>query len=272
MKRVMVAGPFALLAATGCLASKSDIQLLQDEFRATRAQLAQGDTSILRQEDARRAELARLSATIDRMNDSLRILSAKFANFQAAASGEFSVLGSQMIQVQERLGQTTKNIQDAKAQLEALREQGMASPAPAPTPAGSTTDTAGRGMPAGPGPATLFTTAYGQIKQGNYHTALTGFDQLLTSYPTYEQAPAAQLWVGEAYKNLGNTAAADSVYQLVTSKYPHAPEAAAGLFRHGKLLWDGGKKTEARLIFNRLIRDYPGSDDAEQAKMYLRER
>ena len=63
--------------ATGCLASKSDIRLLQDELRATRAQVAAGDTSILRAEDARRSQIAQLSATIDRMNDSLRMLSVR---------------------------------------------------------------------------------------------------------------------------------------------------------------------------------------------------
>src|SRR6185312_3167461 len=48
MRPWMVAAPAALLVTTGCLASKSDIRLLQDELRATRSQLAVGDTSLLR--------------------------------------------------------------------------------------------------------------------------------------------------------------------------------------------------------------------------------
>jgi TolA-binding protein len=273
MKRSAIAGPLLILAATGCLASKSDIQLLQDEFRATRAQLAQGDTSISRQNDARRTQIATLSAAVDKMNDSLRILSAKFANFQAATSGEFSVLSSQMSQMGERLGQTTRTAQDIKAQFDALREQSMSSPpaAAAPVPTSMPGDTS-HAVPSGPGPATLYTTALQQAKQGNNSTARRGLDQLLANYPTYEAAPAAQLLVGDTYKNDGNTAAADSVYQLVASRYASAPEAASALFRIAKPLWDAGKKAEARVVFNRIIRDYPKSDEAQRAKALMGER
>ncbi len=263
--------PALLAFASGCLASKSDIQLLQDEFRATRAQIALGDTSILRADDARRQQIARLSATIDRMNDSIRVLAARLASFQASTNGEFDALGRQMNQVQERLGQNIKNVQDLRAQQEAMREQAASSAPPPPPSAAGLPDTT-RPAPTGPGPATLFTTSLQQLKQGAYRTARSGFDQLLGTYPTAEQAPAAQLWVGEAYKNEGNTAAADSVYQLVASKYPSAPEAASGLYRHGKLLWDAGKKVEARPVFNRIIKEYASSDEARQAKSLLNER
>ncbi|MEO7083370.1 MAG: tetratricopeptide repeat protein [Gemmatimonadaceae bacterium] len=271
MKRGAIAGSLLFVGATGCLASKSDIQLLQDEFRVTRAQLAQGDTSILRQGDARAAQIRALSSTIDRMNDSLRILSAKLANFQAVATGEFSVLGTQMSQMGERLGQTTKTAQDMKAQLDALREQGMTQPAVAAPPAATGVDTS-HAMPTGPGPATLYTTAREQAKQGNYHTARSGLDQLLSTYPTYEGAPSAQLLVADTYKNEGNTTAADSVYQLVADKYPGTAEAASGLYLHAKPIWDSGKRAEARIILNKIIKDYPRSDAAGRAKALMGER
>ncbi len=123
MTRRLAVVPAMALLATGCLASKSDIRLLQDELRATRSQLAMGDTSLMRSEDARRAQIAALSVKIDHMNDSLRLLAVRFASFQAAASGEYDAMGRQMVQVQALLGQTTKNVQDTRAQLEALREQ-----------------------------------------------------------------------------------------------------------------------------------------------------
>ena len=118
----------------------------------------------------------------------------------------------------------------------------------------------------------MFTSARQQLLQGAYHSARVGFDNLLTTYPTAEQAPAAQLAVGEAYKGEGNLAAADSVYQLVATKFPGAPEAASGLYRHGKSLWDTGKKAEARRVFDRIIKEYANSDEARQAKALLGER
>lgn len=268
--------PAVLVAASGCLASKSDIALLQDEIRATRSQVAVGDTSLLRADDSRRAQIASLTATIDRMNDSLRAVATRLASFQANSSGEFDAINRQVVQVQALLGQTTRNLQETRAQLQALREQGATAPAAAaPAPATSTpADSAAAANAAAgiPGPATLFTTARDQLNQGAYATARRGFEQLLTSYPDYEQAPRAMLLIGEAYKGEGNPTAADSVYQAIATRYPKSDEAATGLFLHGKALWDANKKSEARIILNRVIRDYRNSDAAELARELMNPR
>jgi len=123
-----------------------------------------------------------------------------------------------------------------------------------------------------PGAATIFTSAMDQLRQGNYRTARNSFDQLLATYPDFDRAPAAQLNVGEAYRAEGNMTAADSVYQLVYAKYPRAPEAATGMYKHGKILWDGNKKTEARIVLNRVIREFPGSDEARLADDLMKGR
>ena len=85
-------------------------------------------------------------------------------------------------------------------------------------------------------------------------------------YPDYEQTPRAQVYIGDSYKNEGNTPAADSVYQLVATKYPKNADAATALYKHGLILWDANKRDEARIVFNRLIREFPKSDEAELAK------
>jgi tol-pal system protein YbgF len=258
--------PLVLLAASGCLASKGDVRLLQDELRASRQQLATGDAAIMHADTLRRQQIATLSASIDRMNDSLRVLSTRFASFQATVNGELTNMASQLVSFQALLGQTTRNVQEARSQIQALKEQNIAGTAAANPPA----DTAHRaGMPGLPGPATLYTTANDQLKQGNYRTALNGFDQLLTAYPDYEQAPLAQLHVGEAYFADGNIVAADSVYQLVAARYPKSDEAATGLYKHAKYLWDSNKKADARVVLQRVIRDYPGSSGALLAKDLL---
>jgi tol-pal system protein YbgF len=273
MTRWMAVAPLALLASTGCLASKSDIRLLQDELHATRMQVAVGDTSIMRADVARRDQIARLSSAIDRMNDSLRVLSRSFTAFQATVNGELDAMGRQMVQFQALLGQTTRNVQDTRAQLEALREQGINTPAPASAPASATpVDSTQRPPPGTPGPATLFTTAIDQLKNGNYRTARAGFDQLLSAYPNFDRAPLAQLRVGETYKGEGNAAAADSVYQLLANRYPKSAEAGTALYLHGKLLWDSNRKSEARIVLNRVIRDFPGSDAAQLASDLLNGR
>jgi tol-pal system protein YbgF len=266
MMRWSIAAPLVLVAATGCLATKSDIALLQAETRASRAQSAQGDSSILRADSERRAQIDRLLAEMTRTNDSLRVLAARLAAFQANVNGQLSSMGEQLVTVQERLGQTTANLQDQRRQLEQLREQGMAAvsaPAAAPPVVGDTS----RHIPPGtPGPAVLYNTAIQQLRNGSFRVARTGFELLVNSYPDYESVPAATLKIGEAYQGEGNPTAADSVYQLVVTKYPKTDEAATALYRRGKILLAADKKAEARAIFNRVIAEYPRSDAAALAR------
>ena len=102
MMRWSAVAPFVLVAASGCLATKSDIQLLQTEARTSRSQSAEGVAAILRA-------------------DSVRTLTARFAAFQATANGEFATMQTQLVQFQALLGQTTRSVQDTRAQIEALR-------------------------------------------------------------------------------------------------------------------------------------------------------
>ena len=269
MTRIRTAASLALILLGGCLASKGDIRLLQDEIRATRAQIAVADTARVRSDDARRSQISSLATSVERISDSLRSLNSRFAAFQANAAGQFDAVGQQIVQIQALLGQTTRGMAEARAQLEALREQGISSPAPASAPAGNDST---KGAPAGPGPATLFTTAYTELRNGSYRTALNSLDELLRTYPDYSQAPLAQLYAGDAYKGSGNIPAADSVYQLVSTKYPKSPQAATGMYKHGMILWDANKRADARIVFNRLIREFPSSPEAELANDRLKPR
>lgn len=280
MKRLLTIAPAVLLFAAGCLASKGDIEQLQTELRATRAQLAMGDSSILRADGNRQAQIAQVSAKLDRALDSLRVLTNRVAAFQATATGNFDEMNQQLLQMQALVGQNTRNVQEARAQLQALRESGasnMASPPPASSAPATTTDTS-RGAssvapaPGIPGPATLYESASNSINQGAYSTGRRALEQLLASYPTSEQAPRAMLRIGETYKVEGNQAASDSVYRLVADRYPKNSEAGLALYRIGKELWDNGKKSEARTYLNRVIRDFPNSDAARLAKDTLNPR
>jgi tol-pal system protein YbgF len=262
--RAVVAAVLSVLS-TGCLASKGDIRLIQDELRVNRSQLGMVDTSITRGNQQLRQQIAALSSTIDRMNDSLRVLAARFAAFQATANGEFDAIGRQMVAMNSTLGMTTRNVQDARAQLEALKEQANSGLTATPTPAG--------GPPAGvPGAGTLFTTGKEQLDNGAYGTARAAFEQLLSAWPNSPEVPRAQFYIAVSFANDRNMAAADSVYQVVYAKYPKSPEAATSLYKHGLYLWDANKKADARIALNRVQREYPDSDEARSARDFLRDR
>src|SRR5689334_19096834 len=132
MIRRSAVAPLLLVAASGCLATKSDIQLLQSEARTSRSQSAEGVAAILRADSIRGRQIAQLSATLDRLTDSVRTLTARFAAFQAQANGEFASVQTQLVEFQALLGQTTRSLADTRERIKALTEQGTAAVVAAP--------------------------------------------------------------------------------------------------------------------------------------------
>lgn len=271
-RRLLGIAPITLLAVAGCLASKGDIRLLQQEFATTRNQIGNFDTSMTHANEQRRQQIAALAASVDRLalalqrtSDSLRVLTARVVAYQGNSSEELDVLGRQMIQVQQLLGANVRNLQDTRAQLEALREQGAAIPTATATPAGGAAP-----QSSSPGALTLFTAGKDALSTGAYSTARESFQQLLTSYPKADEAPRALLLIGESYADEGNKVAADSVYQLVTTRFPKSDPAATALYRRAQMLVDARKNAEARLLLDRVVKDYPSSDAAVLARDLLK--
>lgn len=241
-----VLAPVAALAVTGCLASKSDIVLLQDEIRTLRAMQARSDTS-------RRSQADSTLMLVVRTNDSLRALAQRFSAFQATVGGELFEMGKQLITIQELAGMSSKRIMDLRSTMED-RAQAMAA---------TTTDSAG--APPAPGPAQLYMASFEQLRRGSFGTARAGFEELLRRYPDFEQASAAQLYIGQSYAEERRTAEADSVYSLVVVTYPRSPDAPTALYKYGLSRLSQGKSAEARTALQRVVRDYPRSPEAELA-------
>jgi tol-pal system protein YbgF len=246
-------GLLAIVSLAGCMASKTDVRILQDELRALRSSVTQADT-------AQRTRADSAMALIARANDSLRFLSTRLSAFQASVNGELYDMGRQLITIQELSGQSQRRLQELRASFEARSEAMNVTP---PTP-GDTT------APAGPGPAQLFQIAFDQMQRGSFSAARAGFQDLLTRYPNFEAVPAAQLYVGQAFAEEKNVAASDSVFQLVVTKYPKAKEAATALYKFALSQIAQKKRDPARGALNRIVKEYPNSDEASLARDLLR--
>ena len=248
MKVWLSLAPVAALAVTGCLASKADIVLLQDEIRTLRAMQSRADTARRAQADsALRATLVAMG----RSQDSLRNLSLRFSGFQATVSGELFEMGKQLLTIAELAGMSTKRIMELRSTMED-RAQAMTGG-----------DTASAQAP--PRPAQLFQTSFGQLQRGSHSAARAGFEELLRLYPDFEEASAAQLYIGQAFADEKRTAQADSVYGVVVSKYPRSKDAATALYKYGISQAQQGKTAAARTAFQRIVREYPSSTEAELA-------
>ncbi|MEP6999510.1 MAG: tetratricopeptide repeat protein [bacterium] len=259
MTRAWRSAPFLALALAGCLASKSDVALLQTQLNtmsraaatASEAQRAQVDRAI-----------EQILAQIARNNDSVRVVSARLAKLQGDVQNDHYEMGRQILQLQELSGQSQKRISELRASLEERNNQAGV----APPVSGDSAHPA----PGGPGPAQLFQNSLDQLRRGATGVARNGFEELLRSYPTTEDAPEAMVYIAETYAAERNQAAADSVYGLVIQRYPKSPKAATALYKRALSMKAAGQTASARAAFDRIIKEYPRTDEADLAKQQLR--
>ena len=265
----LIAGSLLALSATGCLATKGDIRLLQEELRATRASVARSDSAHRRTSDSLAAAVASLaaiqsSATRDlerRTSDDLKALTARVSANDIATKEQLKSLTVDLDQVREIARQNARGAALARAQMEQASRPAAGTgqdttAAPAPPPAGT------------PGSATLLVNGRSMIINGSCAAARRAFQEILTLDPESQDAPEAQFSIAESYVKCGedgNPEKADSVYRLVIEKYPKSDFAATSLYKRAEMLRSGGKPNEARPLYAKVVCDYPKSTVFAQA-------
>ena len=245
--------PLAALVLAGCLASKTDIAMLQTDLQTMRAESARGDS-------ARRTQIDQVLAQLTRANDSVRAISARLAKLQGDVANDHFQMTREIIQLQELSGQSTRRLQELRGALEERAPAASAAPAPGDSARAA----------AAPGPGQLFQSSLDQLRRGSISVARGGFEELLRSYPTYEDAPEAMVYIAETYAAERNQVAADSVYGLVVERYPRSPKAATALYKRAQILRSAGQGAAARAALERIVREYPRSDEAALAREQLR--
>jgi tol-pal system protein YbgF len=261
MMRTRSIAPFAALIAAGCMASKTDIQLLQTDLQTMRAESARSDS-------ARRAQIEQVLAQVIRANDSIRIVSARLSKLQADVQTDHYEMNRNILTLQELSGQSQRRLQELRG---AMEERSQPAPAPvSPAAPGPDSVRASAGAGAAPGPGQLFQSSLDQLRRGSVGVARSGFEELLRTYPTYEDAPEAMVYIAETYAAERNQAAADSVYGLVVQRYPRSPKAATALYKRALVLKSAGQSAAARASLERIVREYPRSDEAALAREQLR--
>ena len=267
----LVAGSFLALSATGCFATKGDMRLLQEELRATRAQVARADSAQRRTSDSLTVALADLrrvqtlaardaTQAQQKTNDDLKALTARFTSSEIANREQLKSLNDELGQLREIVRQNSRSGAIARAAEEQRRPTVTpdTTATPVVTPPASTT----------PGPATLLVSGRTQIIQGSCATARRAFQDLLAQYPDSPEAPEALWSIAESYvacTDGGNPARADSVHRLVVERYPRSEFAPLSLYKRAEMLRTAGKAAEAKPLYDKIVCDYPRSDVVQQA-------
>ncbi len=111
----------------------------------------------------------------------------------------------------------------------------------------------------------LYDRVMEEFKHRDYKAAMAGFQLFIELHSESALAANAQYWIGECqYRTRRYRDALKSFYDVV-SNYPLSPKLAASTLKLGQTYTKLGDHEKARLMFDRVVDQYPDSSEAEVA-------
>ena len=107
------------------------------------------------------------------------------------------------------------------------------------------------------------------LADGKEKAAIAVADRFLAQYPTHKDAPEVMYRRAEAELNAKNYSQAVLRFQEVIDKHKSSPWAAYAMLRQGECFDAQGQKDNARLFYEDVVRLYPKSKAAKEAKSKL---
>ena len=112
----------------------------------------------------------------------------------------------------------------------------------------------------------LYNTAYRDLNRGNYQLALQSFRQFLQQHPNTDLSDNAQYWIGEILYDQGRFANSIEEFEKVIKWYRESDKVPAALLKIGYAFISMQENDQGKLYLEEVIRDYPGSREANLAK------
>lgn len=112
--------------------------------------------------------------------------------------------------------------------------------------------------------------AYNELIAHQYNKARNSFVQFIKQYPHGRYAHIAQYWIAEASYAQHNYEQAIIDYQQLIDHYAVSPKKAESELKKAYCYYELDKKDIARGILNNILKKYPNSTGAEQAKGLLK--
>jgi tol-pal system protein YbgF len=115
----------------------------------------------------------------------------------------------------------------------------------------------------------LYDRVMEEFKHRDYEAALAGFRLFLELHGQTSLAANAQYWVGECQFRMGRYKDALKAFYNVVSYYPLSPKLAASTLKIGQTYTKLKDSEKARMMFERVVDQYPDSPEAEVARKAL---
>ena len=258
------------LAWTSGCATQTDIQAEQQAREALRAQFADNKASL---EDLRR-EIGKVRGEIDEVRYRLD----RLAKERVGTGPQLRVLEDRIVEL-ERQFKAREEPSAPPGTGEPLLPKPGESPVTAGTPALPPPSPSSVSRPATPEPSAAdlalakepaevqdeYKLALRAFNDQQYDKAIQQFRTFQRKYPNSDMADDAQYWIGESYFTQKDYNRAILEFNDVL-KYRRGDKVPAALLRQAQAFLEIGDKTDARLILQKLVNDYPNSAQTREAK------
>jgi len=121
-------------------------------------------------------------------------------------------------------------------------------------------------------PAELMKLGNDHLKASRHQAAEAIFTRFLSLHPKHEKAPEARYRLGEAAFNAKNYPQAVLRFQEVVDKDKKSKWAPWAMVRQGECFDAQGQKDNAKLFYEEVVRLWPDSDAAKDAREKLKKR
>ncbi len=115
----------------------------------------------------------------------------------------------------------------------------------------------------------LYDRVMDEFKHRDYAAAMAGFQLFIELHSQSALAANAQYWIGECQYRMGRYREALKSFYDVVSNYPLSPKLAASTLKLGQTYAKLGDPDKARLMFDRVVDQYPDSSEADVARKAL---
>lgn len=121
------------------------------------------------------------------------------------------------------------------------------------------------------GPKRFYDHVMEEFQHKDYEAALAGFRLFLELHGQNPLASSAVYWIGECEYRLGRFQDAVLSFERVITHYPQSQKVASATLKKAMAYEKLQMRKEARILFQRVVVQFPGSPEATAAKKSLRE-
>jgi tol-pal system protein YbgF len=176
--------------------------------------------------------------------------------FQVNQKGDrITLIEERIAKLEQGAGASLQRLDGRVNQMETMVRENAA-------PAGGEAQPPARAM----GEDEMYEAAKGAYDQGDFEAARKKFQAFLSKYPKSKNANSAMFWCGETYFQQQWYEKAILEYQNVIEKFPNGNKVPAALLKQGMSFALMGDKTNARQVWNMLIKRYSSAPEAETAR------